>query len=56
MVSHLPTFLIRPEIRAVLMIRIKAGLDGKLGREAARERARQRVLEELDRKLGAAPE
>ena len=36
------------------MIGIKALLDGKLDRETARERNRAAVLEELDRKLGAA--
>ena len=39
------------------MIGIKALLDGKLGREAARERDRDSVLEELARRLdGAAAE
>jgi hypothetical protein len=42
--------------RVIFMIGIKALLDGKLGREAARERNRAAVLEELDRKLRARPE
>ena len=37
--------------RAVLMIRVKALLVGKLGREAARERNRRAVLEKIARKL-----
>ena len=36
-------------MRVLLAIGVKALLDGKLGREAARERERQRVLEELAR-------
>ena len=40
-------------IRIVFAIGAKALLDGKLGREAARERNRAAVLEELDRKLRA---
>jgi hypothetical protein len=45
-------------IRILWRIGIKALLDGKLGREAARERNRAAVLEELGRKLraGAEPE
>jgi hypothetical protein len=39
--------------RVIFMIGIKALLDGKLGREAARERNRAAVLEDLDRKLRA---
>ncbi len=42
--------------RVVFMIGIKSLLDGKLGREAARERNRSAVLEELGRKLRARPE
>jgi hypothetical protein len=34
----------------ILMIGLKALLDGKLDRDAARERDRQRILEELARK------
>ena len=37
-------------LRIILMIGLKALLDGKLGRDAARERDRQRILEELARK------
>jgi hypothetical protein len=37
--------------RVLLSIGIKAALDGTLAREAARERERQHVLEELDCKL-----
>jgi len=37
--------------RAILMIRVKALLVGKLGREAARERNRRAVLEKITRKL-----
>jgi len=37
--------------RVVFMIGVKALLDGKLGREAARERNGDAVLEELDRNL-----
>jgi hypothetical protein len=33
--------------RVVLTVCVKAYLDGRLGREAARERDRQRILEEL---------
>jgi hypothetical protein len=38
-------------MRVLWSIGIKAMLDGTLAREAARERNRQRVLEELNRKL-----
>ena len=38
-------------VRVVFTICVKAMLDGTLDREAARERNRQRVLDELDRKL-----
>jgi hypothetical protein len=41
-------------MRIVFAIGAKALLDGKLGREAARARNRAAVLEELNRKLGAA--
>jgi hypothetical protein len=41
-------------MRVLLPIGIKAMLDGTLAREAARERDRQRLLEELDRKLRGA--
>lgn len=40
--------------RVVFMIGIKSLLDGKLGREAARERNRAAVLEELRLKLATA--
>jgi hypothetical protein len=40
-------------IRVLLPIGIKALLDGSLGREAARERNRAAVLEEIARKLDA---
>jgi hypothetical protein len=43
-------------MRIVFAIGIKPLLDGQLGREAARERNRAAVLEELDRKLRAAAE
>jgi hypothetical protein len=39
--------------RVIFMIGIKALLDGKLGREAAREHNRAAVLKELGRKLAA---
>ena len=38
-------------MRVLWSIGIKATLDGTLAREAARERERQHVIEELDRKL-----
>jgi hypothetical protein len=38
-------------MRVLLPIGIKAALDGSLDREAARERTRAAVLEELDRTL-----
>ena len=38
-------------LRVFLSIGLKAMLNGTLDREAARERNRQRVLDELDRKL-----
>jgi hypothetical protein len=41
-------------MRITFAIGINALLDGKLGREAARESNRAAVLEELDRKLRAA--
>jgi hypothetical protein len=41
-------------LRVIFMIGIKALLDGKLGREAARERNRAAVLKELGRKLATA--
>ena len=41
-------------IRVLLSIGMKAVLYGSLDREVARERDRAAVLEELDRKLGAA--
>ena len=37
-------------LRIILMIGLKALLDGNLGRDAARERDRQRILQELARK------
>jgi hypothetical protein len=37
-------------IRILLKISVKAQLDDKLGRDAALERERQRILEELARK------
>jgi hypothetical protein len=40
-------------IRVTLPIGIKALLDGKLGREAAREHNRAAVLEDLERELRA---
>jgi len=40
--------------RIVFMIGVKAHLDGSLSRAAERERYRDAVLEELDRKLGTA--
>ena len=39
-------------LRVIMPIGIKALLDGRLGRDAARERDRQRVLDELARCLG----
>jgi hypothetical protein len=42
-------------IRVLLPIGIKALLDGSFGREAARERNRAAVLEELDRKRKLRP-
>ena len=41
-------------LRVILRIGIKALLNGKLGREAARERDRQRLLAELTRDLRSA--
>jgi hypothetical protein len=41
-------------MRVLLPIGIKAVLDGSLDRDLARERNRAAVLEELERKLGAA--
>jgi hypothetical protein len=38
-------------LRVILPIGIKALVDGKLGRDAARERNRDAVLEELARRL-----
>jgi hypothetical protein len=47
-------------LRVILPIGIKALADGKLGRDAARERNRAAVLADLERRLGekegAAPE
>jgi hypothetical protein len=43
-------------MRVLLPIGIKAALDGSLDRDLARERNRAAMLEELGRKLGAAPE
>ena len=43
-------------MRVLLPIGIKAVLDGSLDRDLARERNRAAMLEELGRKLGAAPE
>jgi hypothetical protein len=47
-------------LRVILPICIKALVDGKLGRDAARERNRDAVLADLERRLGekegAAPE
>jgi hypothetical protein len=40
-------------IRVILMIGTKALLDGKLGREAARERNRAAILDEIDHQLRA---
>jgi hypothetical protein len=40
-------------MRIIFMIGVKALLDGKLGREAARERDRQRILAEMARDLRA---
>ena len=40
-------------MRVLWSIGIKAMLDGTLAREAARERNRAAVLEELNRKFGA---
>ena len=40
--------------RVLFMICVKAMLDGTLEREIARERDRERRLEELARRLGAA--
>ena len=36
-------------MRVVFTICIKAALEGRIGREAARERDRERILEELAR-------
>jgi len=41
-------------LRVILRIGIKALLDGKLGREAARDRDRQRILAQLERDLRPA--
>jgi hypothetical protein len=41
-------------LRVIMPIGIKALLDGKLGREAARERNRQRILAEFARDLRPA--
>jgi len=43
-------------MRVLLPIGIKAVLDGSLDRDLAHERNRAAMLEELGRKLGAAPE
>jgi hypothetical protein len=43
-------------MRILLLIGIKAVLDGSLDRELERERNTAAALEELGRKLGAAPE
>jgi hypothetical protein len=37
--------------RVVFAIGVKALLDGRLGREAARERDRHRILDEVERRL-----
>jgi hypothetical protein len=41
-------------LRIILMIGVRALLDGRLGREAARERDRERVLAEMARDLRRA--
>jgi hypothetical protein len=43
-------------LRVILPIGIKALFDGKLGCEAARERDRQQILDELARRLSGAAE
>jgi hypothetical protein len=44
-------------LRVILMIGVRALLDGTLGREAARDRDRQRALEELTlREFGTGDE
>jgi|SRR5215471_6762547 len=43
-------------IRVLLAIALKAALDGSLDRELERDRTRAAALNELARKLGAAPE
>jgi len=43
-------------IRVLWSIGIKAMLDGTLAREAARDRNRAAVLQELNRRFGAATE
>jgi hypothetical protein len=42
-------------LRIILMIGVRALLDGRLGREAARDRDRQRVLAELAQREGLRP-
>jgi hypothetical protein len=42
-------------LRIILMIGVRALLDGKLGREAARDRDRERILAELARREGRRP-
>jgi len=43
-------------MRVFLRIGLKAVLDGTLAREATRARNRQRILDDLARKLGVASE
>ena len=48
--------MVRQVIRIMFSVCMKAALDGTLERDAARERNRQRVLDQLDRAFKAARE